>query len=123
MEQTVKETRVANGKRLIGNYGTKAAFAEAIDREPSVVSQMAAGRLGDRLCRHIEKMLQLPTGYMDTHHEDGGHSQFEYHLQQLQALYDQRALTPEEHRLISLYRALPDKKQKAVIQVAVNMAN
>lgn len=50
-------------------HGNKAAFARAIKRSPSQVSQWISGNrdLGDAGARVIEMALGLPQGYFDNH--------------------------------------------------------
>lgn len=48
--------------------GNQAVFAAMIKRSPSVVWQYLSGHreMGEKLARHIESVLRLPSGWMDT---------------------------------------------------------
>ena len=72
---TVHDIRHDNLLLLIGRYPTIQAFADAIERSHSQVSQYktaakhsSTGRarvIGDDFARHIEQRLSLPRGWMD----------------------------------------------------------
>jgi phage repressor protein C with HTH and peptisase S24 domain len=71
------EARRANLLSLIAERfgGTQSAFASAIDRQSDYVSRLVHGHkgLGERLARHIEATLGLPSGWLDElHDEDSG---------------------------------------------------
>lgn len=78
MDSTVDEVRHANLLRLLEQYPTIQAFADAIDRPHSQVSQLknrnrhsttgAPRAIGGDIARHIEKCLNLDPGWMDTQH-------------------------------------------------------
>lgn len=73
---TVHDIRHANFLALLAGYPTIQAFANAIDRSHSQVSQLKNQSrhstnsnprvIGDDLARHIEATLGLNTGWMDT---------------------------------------------------------
>jgi hypothetical protein len=73
---TVHEVRHANFLALLERYPTIQAFANAIERSHSQVSQLKNQSrhstnsnprvIGDDLARHIEQRLQLATGWLDT---------------------------------------------------------
>lgn len=66
-----KDIRHQNFIRLIGIMKQK-EFAEEADMSPAHVSQIVRGfrNIGTTLARKLEKNLDLPTGWMDTLHED-----------------------------------------------------
>ncbi len=72
---TISEIRHANLLRLIADHGSIQAFADAIDRSHSQVSQLKnrskhsktqmPREVGDDFARHVEDRLRLPRGWMD----------------------------------------------------------
>lgn len=76
--ETIGDIRHANLTDLVARADGPGKFAELIQREPSQVSQWLnrspdskTGRprqIGDVSARHIEKMLRLPKGWMDSPH-------------------------------------------------------
>ena len=69
--QTIHDTYRARLRLLISEYGTQAAFAEAIDKSPSQVGQWlltsgaGARQLSPISARQIEAKLGKPEGWMD----------------------------------------------------------
>lgn len=73
---TIHEIRHANFMALLERYPTIQAFANAVERSHSQISQIKnrsrhsnSGEprtIGDELARHIERRLGLNTGWMDT---------------------------------------------------------
>lgn len=73
---TIHEIRHANFLTLLARYPTIQAFADAVERSHSQISQIknrsrhsTSGEpraIGDDLARHIEGRLQLAPGWMDT---------------------------------------------------------
>jgi hypothetical protein len=72
---TIDEVRHANLLELIARFPTLQAFADAIERSHSQVSQLKTRArhsstgtpqsIGDKMARHIEQRLGLPRGWMD----------------------------------------------------------
>lgn len=74
---TIAQIRHANLLLLIGDgHGAVKRFAQRIDRDPSQVSQLKSRskhsksgdprEMGDDMARHIENMLKLTPGWLDT---------------------------------------------------------
>lgn len=80
--ETIAEVRHANLLALLSRYRSLQAFADAIDRSHSQVSQLknrnrhsTSGEpraMGDDIARHIEQKLGLGVGWMDTQHPPAG---------------------------------------------------
>jgi hypothetical protein len=66
----IKETRLANFLTLASGYSKIIEFCEAVQMAPSYFSQIKRGQkaIGDDRARQIEEALALPTGWMDTPH-------------------------------------------------------
>ena len=66
--------RQRNLQQLTTRYGGVVALAHAIERDPSQISRYLAfphgTRLGEKMTRHIENTLGLPSGWLSTHHTD-----------------------------------------------------
>lgn len=79
---TIDEIRRQNLGQLISSYGSLTAFAAAIERSESQVSQWVNASINSGTgkprgmrsdsCRHIEKMTGKPSGWMDRSHEEMG---------------------------------------------------
>lgn len=74
---TIAEIRHANLLLLIGEgHGAVKRFAQRIEREPSQISQLTTQAahsksglprgVGDKMARHIESMMKLTPGWLDT---------------------------------------------------------
>lgn len=76
--QTIHDAYRARLRLLISEYGTQAAFAEAIDKSPSQVGQWlltsgaGARQLSPISARQIEAKLGKPSGWMDQPIDDPG---------------------------------------------------
>lgn len=68
--------RQHNLQQLATRHGGVVALAHALERDPSLISRYLAypslkgTRLGEKMTRHIEQTLILPTGWLSTHHTD-----------------------------------------------------
>lgn len=81
---TIDEIRRHNLAQLISSYGTLTAFAAAIERSESQVSQWVNASLNSGTgkprgmrsdsCRHIERMTGKPSGWMDQSHASSDQS-------------------------------------------------
>lgn len=74
---TAKETRLANLRRLVAEFGSITAVAEASLTSEKYLWQILSGRplpsgttrgVGDTLARKLEAGCQKPPGWMDTRH-------------------------------------------------------
>lgn len=118
---TIAEIRISNLNQLISEYGSIRALAEAIDRAPSVISQMKNGRsFGEKIARHIEKSLNLPIGYLDSEHPINEKPLDEI-LEQIKSMFASQQLTIEEQQLLGVYRKLPVSKRKLVINLLAEL--
>ncbi|HHQ2586108.1 TPA: LexA family protein [Providencia rettgeri] len=72
--KTIDQIRAENARKLRDSVGGNAAFASHIDREPTQVSRLIGinptKKIGDLMARHIEKCFGLPTGWLDTEHNE-----------------------------------------------------
>lgn len=75
MITNLKQIRRENLATLIKEQGGTSALGRAIETNPSYISQIMSeknpGVVGERFARHIERGLNLETGWMDTDHADG----------------------------------------------------
>jgi hypothetical protein len=69
---TMREIRRANLCRLLESWPTQKVFAEANGLAAGHVSQMVNGtrEVGENVARRIESSRGLPTGWMDTPHDE-----------------------------------------------------
>jgi SOS-response transcriptional repressor LexA len=69
---SVYDVRLSNMRLLIDQAGGNSAFAEKIERDPTMVSRCAGKnprrQIGASLARHVESKLGLPTGWLDLVH-------------------------------------------------------
>ncbi|MBT4075690.1 MAG: hypothetical protein HOB14_13180 [Gammaproteobacteria bacterium] len=67
-----KEIRLHNFKTLLIKFKTNKEFSDAIDMDPSQVSQIKNGynNIGDSLARQFENQFNKTKGWMDTLHDD-----------------------------------------------------
>lgn len=80
--RTIEEIRHGNLLKLIGRFKTLQAFADAVERNQSQISQLknrtphsksgARRNVDSELARHIEVMLTLEPGWMDNDHDRAG---------------------------------------------------
>jgi len=71
MDKNMSAIRRARLKQLINsNYNSQIEFANAVNYEPSFISQLVNGQrnCGEKVARNIEKMTKLPTGYLDNYY-------------------------------------------------------
>ena len=76
--KTLSEIRQINLKSLKESFKNQRAFADAIDSSPGYVSQLiiGTGSFGEKAARKIERLLNLPTYWMDVSHDDAIDSTF-----------------------------------------------
>lgn len=91
MAQTVKEIREKNLRLLIAESGSsQGAFANTIDTAAAYLSQIFSPTIkrsmGDQVARKIETKLNLPKGWMDSHHQSGEYKDYLKNPRQPQVL-------------------------------------
>lgn len=120
---SIRQNRQDNLIKLINEYNTIADLAEAIDRAPSVVSQLKNGRaFGEKMARHIEASLGLADGCMDKppSRETLGH--IDELLDMIKTTFERQQTTLEEKRILAAYRKLPNKKKILALSIIQEMA-
>lgn len=70
----IKEIRRVNLMRLIAEYESQQALADAVDVTPAVFSQIINKRrnIGEKMARKIEAKLGKPANWFDTPHKKNG---------------------------------------------------
>jgi hypothetical protein len=112
---TIIEIRINNLNRLIDEYGSMRALAEAINRAPSVVSQMRSGRtFGERLARHTEESLGLPNGYLDS---ESSETTIDTLLSKIKEAFELQKISADEKLILTSYRKIPVSKRKLVMNL------
>jgi hypothetical protein len=114
---SIKEIRHINLLKLLEQYRSNKALAEAIERDSSFVSQLKNNyAFGDDIARHIEASLKLPLNYMDNQHNTpvSESEAINYHLSQALELSKQLRLTCEEIDVLKIFRSLDNEKKKVV---------
>lgn len=71
---TIQDIRRQNFARLLAEYETNKAFADATGLPAAFVSQIKTGRrdIGEEVARKMERNLRLHHGYMDVSHNEPG---------------------------------------------------
>ncbi len=95
-------------------YGSITSLADAIDRAPSVVSQMRRGRFGEKLARHIEASLSLPVGYMDTQNAESD-TTVDILFSKLKQAFDAQKISSDELMFLNKFRKVPTPKRKLLM--------
>jgi hypothetical protein len=108
----VVEVRRRNLLILLERADSARAFADRIDRAPSLISRWKADKtIGDDIARHIERCLKLVHGWLD-------HPQGKDVVREDRAAYQVGdKLTPEERALVDNYRA-SDPRTRRVVDAA-----
>lgn len=67
---TIDETRKRNLRLLVTAAGGPLAFGKAVDRDSKYISQLISfvtkKAIGSKICRHFERELSKPKGWMDS---------------------------------------------------------
>lgn len=108
--ELIEEIRRCRLLLLISEYGTIAALAQKLDRQPSQVSQWKNASIDNKsqkprsmkseTARWIEEKTGKPVGWMDQPVKPGQR----FHLEQNAANYSELELTPDEKLLIEWFR-------------------
>jgi hypothetical protein len=83
---TVGEIRKRNLQMLVAQAEGTSALAKQVERDPKYIAQLVSRvtkkPIGGRICRHIEKALGKPVGWLDRpqwpSEDDGSANQFGY---------------------------------------------
>jgi len=66
----MSEIRLINFKKLANGFGSQRELADAVDKSPAYINHLLTGhrKIGEKTARQIEKLLNLPRGWMDMEH-------------------------------------------------------
>jgi hypothetical protein len=104
---TSEDIRRTNLRKLVAEFGTAVALAEAANTNEKYISQIlgSARNLGNRLARRIETVASKETGWLDYDHDAGG------------LVVTRTDMAPDEAELLRLYRKASIAKRRLMIEL------
>lgn len=111
---TREDLRRTNLRKIVSEFGTAIALAEAANTNEKYISQIITGQplpsgslrsLGTVLARRIESAAGKEPGWMDYDHDNGG------------LVVTRTDMTPDEAELLRIYRKASPARKRLMLEV------